>query len=1325
MYISILQMRSHKFSGIPPLSLVFNLYQMDIPESTQPFLGLLKTYCSKIPQSPWFPHEAELANQDWAASHFIFLLLKHADSPPRPNWAALEKSRDEFLSKEGILIDLQSLLARHWVRVWGGEVHIPQQIQHQFIHLRDYGKDKPKPDFWEKHEHEFRFLERFGEQFSYEINHSTISKKQLLELAEKHRAVFPKTPDSDGLFKLDWFKELPNEKVSISFQTNAHNHDFANEIAILVWKELTNENKEAEGLELLKKWEDKVLRNGFYPSGFLSNLPKQDEEKFVEAVFQQIESEEDLLHPESEILIARLDFYMRDPSIFHPDRMPNFPLKQMGGYDSFEEVRHWDLILGDLFHMQPAWYNLNTYLREILSLEKASHLKTWESGYLKLAERLLDLGQTRPALLYSFCKLVETDFPEIIPVFFKSIETLSLGCFLVQFAPIRPEVLPENNRRHFLPEQEFRSILFQSAFEIALDKLSFQHDAKFAGKSVCESLLMLAGWMFHEKEVGEKDEKQKGTVAGEFHRRYQNAWATLDTNRGRTDYWFLSEPSSILEFAIGFVERLENHVPLPKRNNVKYLDLPYLSLLSSLCRMVQSKRKAFPSDVSLEALEQRIRNAFIKKYCEEYKIAKMDVLNIRLNYSLKGDASWTFEPDNPDFLGFEPLFEARRTELGKFMDAVRPQDFQFAEDGEAAPAGMAEEEDSWLLKKDGKDRSEKLKYRTHFRILLQLYRAFADERVKRKIGLAKWKNTENQIRQKLLDWAVFNRDDSGAGLFDIYNTFLSSSFSSSPPLIQDVIQTVNLFPGEADRREYIIQLTNGLTRLDLLLKIHNSTFDLSCKKYVQEVIDRIDVETFTGSQYLWQPIEAALIEATNEDAFLAIAEKLLAFVKKRSNLKKSIFGQQHSKLLFEIQLILAYRKNDRNGMENAAQEYRADTDNQDGDYLQMRLQFFDGIFLMAENKLEEASGIWKELSKSDTSVDVHYRKFYCEAQFAISDENEQSRVMKLSNAFEEWEKYESGNGKNEDLLRFWDGILYCKMAYLNAIEADAEFDYYASQLSQAGLFDVEVLSLIFKNYSRRGMDEQAGRLFMEAKEHFSRFDARSHEKLLSIEQLINWDATLSSLKSAFEFLNNSSVENLLKILPDVFNPFQAIPEFLLYEFQFAAKELLDKITAVKSITGENQYSDLFTVLLRMRLSFLRFEIGDQPREGKAESDAGELDMTIRHGSQKVAAYEAFIYRDKPRTEEHLTKVFDYNPTGQLLFSVVFFKGKDDKFETYFEKYQAILKNTPFPERYRIIGKFEEVEGFPSSNNLFLGSTTHGDSKAVMFHLFVNLSYGDK
>lgn len=1298
---------------------------MDISEKTQAFSGLLKTYCSKPPQSLSFPHEGELANQDWAASHFIFLLLKHADSPPRPTLEALEKFRDKFSEEESINIDLPSLLARHWVRIWGGEIRIAQQIQHQFMYLRDYGKDKPKPEFWEKHEHEFWFLERFGEQFPDEDANSIISKKLFLELVEKHRAVFPKTPLADELFKLGWFKEKTADTIAISFQTNTHNHDFANEIAALVWKNLVSENNEENELELLKKWEGKVLRNGFYPSGFLSKLPNRDREKFVETIFKQIESEEDLLQPESEILKARLDYYMPDRYTFHPDEILGFPLERTGGYDSFEEVRHWGLILGDLFHMQLARYNLNTYLREILNLEKASHLKTWEGNYLKNAERLLDLGQTRPALLYTFCELVENDFPEIIPVFFTSIENLSLGCFLVQLAPIRPEILPKNSDKYSLPVQEIRSMLFQTAFEIMLDRMALQYDAALAGKTVCESLLMLAGWMFNTKETEKKDEKKEGTVAGELYRRYQNAWAALDARRSQADYWFLEKPISFLEFANGFIERLENQTPLPKRNNIKYLDSPYLALLSSLSRVVQSQRKAFPSDGSLEELEQRIRRAYIKKYCKEFKVVKMDVLNIRLNCFLKGDANWTFELDNPDFLGFEPLFEANHAEIRKFLDAVRPQDFQLVEEDEALPERTSEEEDSsWLLKKDVKIRSEKVKCRIHFRILLRLYRAFTDERVKSKIGLSKWKNAENQIRQKLLDWADLNRDDSEAGLFDIYDSLLGNFYASSPPLIQDVIQTVNLFPEEADRLEFIGQLTSGLTRLDLLLKIHNSVLDVSCKKYVQEVINNIDIETFTGSQYLWQPIEAALIEATNEGAFLTIAEKLLAFVKKRNNLKKTIFGYQHSQFLLEIQLVLAYRKNDRGAMNLAAEEYRIDTGNKDGDYLQGRLQFYDGIFLMAENKLEEASSLWKKLSLSDTSIEVHYRKFYCEVRSAIGEVDEQSRTVKILNAYEEWEKYESGDAKKEDIGRFWDGILYCKMAYLDVRGADAEFDFYASQLSQTALFDIEVLRLIFENFARRKMDKQSVHLFTEAEAYFGKFDEGRIDSLRSLRKIINWDTALDSIKSSFAFLNTASVEDLVKIVPNVFNPYKTIPEFLLYEFQFATEELLGKITAVRSIKGENQYNDLFTILLRMRLSFLRFEIGDQPREGIAEIDAGELDITIRHGSRKIAAYEGFIFRDKPRTEDHLTKVFKYNPAGQLFFSVVFYNGKGEKFEAEFKKYQAILKNTPFPKRYKLQDDFEEVPEFQLRHNIFLGKTLHGEAQAIMFHLFINLSYGE-
>lgn len=314
-----------------------------------------------------------------------------------------------------------------------------------------------------------------------------------------------------------------------------------------------------------------------------------------------------------------------------------------------------------------------------------------------------------------------------------------------------------------------------------------------------------------------------------------------------------------------------------------------------------------------------------------------------------------------------------------------------------------------------------------------------------------------------------------------------------------------------------------------------------------------------GGGYDWRyPIEAALIEATNEATFLMIAEKLLAFVKERSNPGKSIFEYEHSKLLFEIQLILAYRKLDRRKIENVADEFRTATENQDNEYLQKRLQFFEGIFLMAEDKMEAASSIWRKLSETNNTVEVHYRKFYCEIQAAIGETDVQRRTRRILNAYDEWEIYESGEVKKEDLDRFWDGITYCKAAYSDAMGADAEFDFYVNQFSLHNLFDIEVLSLIFKNYSRRGMNEQAGRLYAEAREHFEKFDTKSLEKLASIEQLINWDATLVTLKSAFDFLNTSSVEKILKVVPDVFNKYQTLPEFLFYEFKRVIEELMVK-----------------------------------------------------------------------------------------------------------------------------------------------------------------------
>jgi hypothetical protein len=1302
----------------------FQSLQMEISEKTHTLLGLLKTYSSKQRENSANPSPFELAEQDWAASHFIACLLMNVKLPPGPTLEAFEGFRDKYCEETGISISTKSLLDRHWVRIWGGEIKIAHQIQQQFYYLQDAGKDLPKSDFWEKYKLDFHFLERFEEAFSGEEYRLCLPKATLSELIETHRTVFSKTPDIEGLMLLGWLTENTENEAMVFFCTTVYDLDFANDVAAIVWNELLGKHKGHSEVELLQYWYKLLSKAGISPFGFLEKLPSPAMEKFVAAVIQFIENEQDLLQPESEILKSRLDYYRNDRGIFNPDAMPDFPLNINGGFNGFDEVRCWDLTL-DIFHYQPIRSNLRIYIREILNLEKSSTEEVWRESYLERAERLLKVSTKSPPVLYTFCTLIRDDFPEIIPVFFKSIENLSLGCYLVQFVPIRREVLPENHREQELHKQSTRSLLFQPAFEIVLGKLAMQRDAALAGKVICEVLLMPARWMYHEPG----DEKVGFAVAREFYHRYQNAWAIINSAKSRTSIWFLSSPLAFSEFSRGFIEQLRSHAKMPIRNTRKHLNLPLLSLISSLFQLAQSQQKLFPTDSSLKALGQKIRQRFIQKYCADFKASKIEVLNNSSTRFVQGDVSWHFEPDNPDFIVFEPLFDANLNELGKLLDAVRPEDFEQVP-GDIYKAEN-EKEERWS-NRDEKVRNEKVKFRTHFRFVLRFYRALANERIKHRMGLPNWESTEVQVRQYMLKWVGFNHNNTEAGLYDIYDVLLDNSsapFSELPPLILDIVQTVNLFPMEKNRLEFVERMTDGLARLDLLLKIHNAVMDASCKKRVQEVINGVDIETFTSSQYLWYPIEAALIEATNEAAFLMIAEKLLAFVKERNNPKKSIFEYEHSKLLFEIQLILAYRKLDRRKIENAADEFKAGTENQDNEYLQKRLQFFEGIFLMAEDKMEEASSIWRKLSETDSTVDIHYRKFYCEIQAAIGEADEQRHTRRILNAYDEWEIYESGGVKKEDLDRFWDGITYCKAAYSDAMGADAEFDFYVNQFSLHSLFDIEVLSLIFKNYSRRGMNEQAGRLYLEAREHYEKFDAKSLEKLASIEQLINWDTTLVTLKSAFDFLNTTSVEKLLKVIPDVFNKNQTLPEFLLYEFQRVIEELMGKKKSADYflLADEDNFNDVITLLLRLRLSPLRFEIGDQPREGVTSNGKGigEIDITIRHGGYKIAAYEAYVFRDKPRTEEHLTKVFDYNPTGQLFFSVVFYRGKDVKFEAKFKTYQAILKETSFHKRHRVIGKFEEVEGFPSLSNLLFGKTTHGNSKAVMYHLFVNLSYGEK
>lgn len=1316
-------------------------------EKLQLLSGLLKTQCGNPENRHPFPDTTEIADHDWAASHFFFNLLPFVKLPPRPTITAFRAFGESFFEKTGCKIDLESLLKKHWVRLFGGEIRVAQQIKNQFFYFREYGKDKPKPAFWEKYETELRFLFDFEEQHVGEGSIPIITKSKFLELAEKHRAVFPKMPDwAFSECENEWFTETSTGDVALNYPRNALNPYFSNEIAIRAWNELWGKRGERNLAELLETWEERILKNRFEPRSFLQKLTFEARNGFLDAIFQRLENETDLLGSEHEIQKAKLDWYHPDRGDFSPDELPDFVLRGKGLFEKYLEIERMDSIQDD-FYYQPARADLYFFLREILALESALNHKVWETNALKNAERLLALCPERPALLFAFCELTKKEYPEALPVFFRNKETLSLGCRLVQSVSIRPEILPEQRDERFLSEQKVRSGLFQSAVEIALAHISLQHNPVLAGKTFCEILLPVSNCMFHKRGY------ERFSAASEFQKRYQNAWGLLNTSRSRSDFHFLQSPSALADFAQGFLDCLENRLVLPVQNNSKIFDLPVLALLASLLRTVRFGRKGFSENEALEKMEATIAQTFVEFYQNEFSQSEIDVLNLKKTHFTQGDARWIWEPDFLDFFDFDVISTFGADLFEKFLDSANPEGFKKIPPDDTPRPDDPNDDEFWRLSYEDKVRSEKIKFRTHFRFVLRLYRALAAQKMQAKFADGGWKKPEKNLRKKLLIWAKFNRDDEAAGVFNLFDPLLENFNSWQHPLpvlVQDIAQTINFFPKEKHRTAIVETLSEGVFDLDFLLKIHNHIECEASRKLILNRIQSIDVESFIQKQFAWNPIESALIEATNGEGFVQIAERLLAFVEANGARRETFFGLKFSRFVLEIKSILAYRKGDRALMAQAFKEFEKHVEATAFAEIEPRRQFFEAIFLQSEKRFAEAAKIWERLALTDNSVEIHYRKLFAQIMAALQETDEQQAVPKINGAWQVWEKFQSEKQDKTGLEKFNEGIVFCRMAWLNAYEADAEFDFFKCQLSQSTLLDMDVLRLVLINQARRGKDLEASRLISEARRHFLT-DSAHLDELNSLQKLFDPTAQRNAIALFFKDLAVISLEDLVQVVPHLPRKHRSVHGFLLHEILFVAEELMKKITALDEISPEelmkktdlalkkakelakeieikkeNKYNDLFTVLLRARLSFLGFEINDQPREGKSLSrkDAGELDLTFRFAGRNVAVYEAFILRDEKRIVEHLTKVFGYDPTGKLFFTVVFYKNADKNFAKKFETYKEIVLNKPFPTGCELQNGFEKVDDFSKPRNVFLGKTTHGagEDAAEMFHVFMNLSY---
>jgi hypothetical protein len=186
-------------------------------------------------------------------------------------------------------------------------------------------------------------------------------------------------------------------------------------------------------------------------------------------------------------------------------------------------------------------------------------------------------------------------------------------------------------------------------------------------------------------------------------------------------------------------------------------------------------------------------------------------------------------------------------------------------------------------------------------------------------------------------------------------------------------------------------------------------------------------------------------------------------------------------------------------------------------------------------------------------------------------------------------------------------------------------------------------------------------------------------------------------------------------------------EFLAERLYEVAAEFLDRGALFARFKDEDQYNDVMVSFLKMRLNFLGWNVRDQTRGGRSETnkDVGERDWVVRDNYIDCAIFEALrlhsLERDK--IDGHVNKAISgYNQIGvPRVYIVVYYEGAS--WPDFWTKYWNYVQSMNVGGSLSVQSA-DDVAA--KEKNLRMGQIVYGDGSGIplyVYHLAMNLGRG--
>jgi hypothetical protein len=1181
-------------------------------------------------------------------------------------------------------------------------------------HLLSIDKDKvklnniayynPIIDNW----NEFLFLAFFYDKIQGEYSNLIISKDKLTSLHEDHFKKYALTPTLSEMLSsgLGLGIDGTDEYIISLFQERYCSDETLDEEGAMLWRKLnTTQNMSQE--KLLKTWFRKMIIKGGHKSDIHKYLINHEKDQFNKAAVTVIMQEIDLKVSHTEYKKALLDYYLNHDllTLQLAERLTDYKLVK-DSKDAFDTMTAISIAQRGttddyLYFAQSCRETISYLIRQIV---KSHSCENFQIGNINALTE--DIHQ-KPYLLWTICFWLWELRPELLPALMLNTRISSAIFSLVKKITISPHTFESSSEIKF----RITSTLFKHLLNILQLNEDVSQEEK--AKIIFDCLLTITTPQFqikgqtpkHQRENQDEAIRLAETVRSEFANR-PNQYSIYNNHIHTNEKYY----SALLKDLFALINELIQENKYDNRSlDFHYEKILFLIFLSKLSKDIPSKNKLLRLDTY--ELSKSILD------CYTNTISATNVL------SLDSD-TWEQKEATP------------------ILSAA----FQNIESIDWATAYLLLEEENLssrflnpanLTFNDSRDEYDDFnrfiihKLRAHLKVLMVTYAQLKDREPELRQRGVQIPSILIPLQNAILDIAIpFSINEPLKRRFDIFNNIdeRPTFVNQQGELLPELGVVANHFA--APEREKLI---NALLRTDTLIRV------LKLIEIMSSEQDQMFLLTYLNTLKLQEELKKLslndfqflLSNLSKHSQFQDKARAVLSYWEVITESRKSDFlSNEITATTYRTKLLLAYQANDLKSIEEVPEPGHDIYINITKLYPRNEKDFYKALYHFNNDNPEEAYSLYNDLiyRKDDDTISIALNRFASKLKWAEKENEVLKKNILFSEALNEWDNYQENLPSDTSLESIAEKLLYNRLVALNALEKFDEFDNAYSALNfidrvKPGYFKIGV-----RNRLTRKMDPEALGLIKDATEFHKLKDGTIPDFVKEMNNLVVEKNDPETLKNLFSTVLGANPAALVKLIPDSINDGNDPISYILNYIIDTASDMLSKINSVAEVSFEDKYSDLMIWGLNNSMKFHYWGVSPA-RGGFSDSklnNPGEIDFKVCAGNgEELAICEALNLNGENNYEvsKHSIKIFNYTPSKQGLFLIVYYKGPEKNFLKSWEKYKnSIQYNVDFPESYQIVnGSFIDSSNKHNLAAVRVGNSSHGQG-ITLHHVFININY---